>query len=148
MWKLNLCLWNCLIMLLPIWTKKARSNSRSIRSFYSTTNNVSSLRIHNMWSQYGICYKPGHQWGQYSRCLVCWHHSQKFGMIWDHIWSHNICLMLVANNGPKVTSIKLFDTNMVDFQKLYFMISNLWDLEPQLYRLWIEVAGLLKDYIV
>ena len=74
--------------------------------------------------------------------------TKKYGMIQDHIQFHNTCLMLVANIGPKVASIKLFDANMVDSQKLYFMISNLWDLEPQLYRLWIEVAGLLKDYIV
>ena len=74
--------------------------------------------------------------------------TEKCGMIQDHIQFHNTCLMLVANIGPKVASIKLFDVNMVDSQKLYFMISNLWDLDPQLYRLWIEFAGLLKDYIV
>ena len=28
------------------------------------------------------------------------------------------------------------------------MVSNLWDLEEQLYRLWIEVHGGLKDYAV
>ena len=27
-------------------------------------------------------------------------------------------------------------------------MSNLWDLEKQLYRLWIEVHGVLKDYAV
>ena len=26
------------------------------------------------------------------------------------------------------------------------MVSNLWDLEEQLYRLWIEVCGVVKDY--
>ena len=74
--------------------------------------------------------------------------TKKCGMIRDHIRFHNTCLMLVANIGTKVASTKLFDANMVDSQKLYFMISNLWDWEPQLYRLWIEVAGLLKHYIV
>ena len=74
--------------------------------------------------------------------------TEKCGMIQDHIPFHNTCLILVANIGPKVASIKLFDANMVDSQKLYFTISNLWDLEPQLYRPWIEFAGLLKDYIV
>ena len=70
------------------------------------------------------------------------------GMIRDHIQSHRTCLMLVANIGPKVASIKLFDINKTDSQLLHFTISNLWDLEPQLYRLWIEVRGVLKDYIV
>ena len=51
------------------------------------------------------------------------------------------------NIGPKVASIKLFDMNMMDSQLLYFTILNLWDLDPQLYRLWIEVMGILKDYI-
>ena len=74
--------------------------------------------------------------------------TEKCGMIRDHIWSHRTCLMLVANIGPKVASIKLFDKNKIDSQLLHFTISNLWDLEPQLYRLWIEVRGVLKDYIV
>ena len=47
--------------------------------------------------------------------------TKKCGMIQDHIQSHNTCLLLVANNGPKVASIKLFDANMVDSQKLYFI---------------------------
>ena len=56
-------------------------------------------------------------------------------------------LILVVNIGPKVASIKLFEMNMMDSQLLYFMTSNLWDLETQLYRSWIEVTGALKDYI-
>ena len=74
--------------------------------------------------------------------------TEKCGMIRDHIRSHRTCLILVANIGPKVASIKLFDVNMIDSQLLHFTISNLWDLEPQLYRLWIEAAGVLNDYIV
>ena len=35
---------------------------------------------------------------------------------------------------------------MEDSLKLYVTILNLWDIEDQLYRLWIEVNGLLKDY--
>ena len=62
---------------------------------------------------------------------------EKCGVIRDHIWSHKTSLMVVANIGPKVASIKLFDMNMMDSQLLHFTISNLWDLEPQLYRLWI-----------
>ena len=34
--------------------------------------------------------------------------TEKCGMIQDHIRSHNTCLLLVANFGPKVASIKLF----------------------------------------
>ena len=73
--------------------------------------------------------------------------TEKCGMNRDHIRSHRTNLMLVVNIGPKVASIKLFDMDMMDSQLLHFTISNLWDLEPQLYRLWIEVRGVLKEYI-
>ena len=36
----------------------------------------------------------------------------------------------------------------MDSQSLHFTVSNLWDLEEQLYKLWIEVCGVLKDYAV
>ena len=40
--------------------------------------------------------------------------AEKCGMIRDHIWSHRTSLMLVANIGPKMASIKLFDMDMMD----------------------------------
>ena len=36
----------------------------------------------------------------------------------------------------------------MDSQLLHFTISNLWDLDEQLYKLWIEVCGVLKDYAI
>ena len=66
--------------------------------------------------------------------------TEKCDVIRDHIWSHRTSLMLVANIGPKVASIKLFDMNMIDLQLLHFTISHFLDLEPQLYCLWIEVS--------
>ena len=56
--------------------------------------------------------------------------------------------MLVANIGGTMATIKLFDKNVTDSQLLHCTISNLWDLEEQLYRLWIKVQGMLKDYAV
>ena len=47
-----------------------------------------------------------------------------------------------------MATIKLFDKNLMDSQLLHFTISNLWDLEEQLYRLWIEVHRVLKDYAI
>ena len=47
-----------------------------------------------------------------------------------------------------MATIKLFDKNLMDSQLLHCIISNLWDLEEQLYRLWIEVQGMLKDYAI
>ena len=74
--------------------------------------------------------------------------TEKCRLIRDHIQSHRTCLILVANIGPKVASIKLFDKNMIHLQLLHFTILNLWGLEPQLYRLWIKLTGVLKDYVV
>ena len=56
--------------------------------------------------------------------------------------------MLVTNIGSTMATIKLFDKNLADSQLLHCTISNLWDLEEQLYCLWIEVQGILKDYAI
>ena len=74
--------------------------------------------------------------------------TEKCQLLHQHINSSKDCLMLVANIGCKMATINLFDKNLMDSQQLYFTISNLWDLEEQLYRLWIEVCGVLKDYAI
>ena len=74
--------------------------------------------------------------------------TEKCQLLHQHIKSSKDCLMLVANIGCKMATIKLFDKNLMDSQLLHFTISNLWDLEEQLYKLWIEVCGVLKDYAV
>ena len=55
---------------------------------------------------------------------------------------------MVANVNNMVATIKLFDRNLEDSQLLHCTISNHSDLEDQLYRLWIEVQGILKDYAI
>ena len=74
--------------------------------------------------------------------------TEKCQLLHQHIWSSKDCLMLVANIGRTMPTIKLFDKNMMDFQLLHFTVSNLWELEEQLYRIWIEVCGVLKDYTI
>ena len=73
---------------------------------------------------------------------------EKCQLLHHHIKSSKDCLMLVANIGHMMATIRLFDKNLIDSQLLHCTISNLWDLEEQLYRLWIEVCGMLKDYAV
>ena len=73
---------------------------------------------------------------------------EKCQLLHQHIKSSKDCLMLVANIGCTPATIKLFDKNLMDSQLLHFSISNLWDLEDQLYRLWIKVHGVLKDYAI
>ena len=74
--------------------------------------------------------------------------TEKCQMLHCHIKSSKDCLMLVANISGMMATIKLFDRNLMDSQLLHCTISNLWDLEDQLYCLWIEVHGILKDYAV
>ena len=74
--------------------------------------------------------------------------TEKCQLLHHHLKASKDCLVLVANVGGKVASIKIFDKNLVDSQLLHCMISNLADLEEQHYHLWIEVHSILKDYAV
>ena len=74
--------------------------------------------------------------------------TDKCQLLHQHIKSSKDCLMLVANIGCSMATIKPFDKNLMDSQLLHFTISNLWDLEEQLYKLWIEVHRVLKDYAI
>ena len=56
--------------------------------------------------------------------------------------------MMLANISNTMATIKLFDRDLEDSQLLYCPISNHTDLEEQLYRLWIEVQGILRDYSI
>ena len=73
---------------------------------------------------------------------------EKCQLLHQHLKSSNNCLMLVANIGPKVATIQMFDKNLIDFKLLHCTLSNHWDLEEQLYRLWIEVHGILNYYAI
>ena len=72
----------------------------------------------------------------------------KCKLIHQHIREAKDCLMMVANVTNMVATIKFFDKNLEDSQLLIVTVSNLPDLEDQLYSLWIEVHGLLKVYAV
>ena len=74
--------------------------------------------------------------------------TEKCQLLHKHIKASKDCLMLVANIGCKMATIKLFDKNLMDSQSLHFTISNRWDLEEQLYKLWIKVHAILKDYAI
>ena len=74
--------------------------------------------------------------------------TEKCQLIYKHIREAKDCLMMVANVTNAKATIKLFDQELEDSHLLYVTISNLPDLEDQLYRLWIEVRGLLLDYTI
>ena len=63
---------------------------------------------------------------------------EKTQMLVTHLKHSQLGLALVANISDNVTTIKVYDTCEEDSLKLYVTIANLWDIEDQLYRLWIE----------
>ena len=67
-------------------------------------------------------------------------------MLQHHLKHLDLRLVLVANIGRNMATIKLCDTFVEDSLKLHFTISNLWDIEDQLYRLWTEVNGVVWSY--
>ena len=47
-----------------------------------------------------------------------------------------------------MTTVKMFDNYAtVNSQLLHVTISNLLDLEDQLFQLWVEVNGVIHDFI-
>ena len=66
----------------------------------------------------------------------------------DHIKHHHLGLSLVANINENMATVKMFDNYAtINSQLLHVTISNLWDLEGQLFRLWVEVNGVIHDFI-
>ena len=65
-----------------------------------------------------------------------------------HIKHHHLGLSLTTNISENVATIKMYDNYAtVNSQLLHVTISNLWDLEDQLFQLWIEVNGVIHDFI-
>ena len=66
----------------------------------------------------------------------------------NHIQHHHLGLSLVANINENMATVKMFDNYAtVNSQLLHMTILNLWDLEDQLFRLWVEVNGVIHDFI-
>ena len=70
---------------------------------------------------------------------------EKASMLKKHLKDTNSSLVICANIGPNVTTFKLYNTQEEDSLKLRYTISNLGDLEDQLYQLWIQLNYLLKE---
>ena len=66
----------------------------------------------------------------------------------DYIKQFQLGLLLTANINEIMATVKVFDNyDTTNSQKLHVTISNLWDIEDQLFRLWIEVNGVICDFI-
>ena len=73
--------------------------------------------------------------------------TEKTQMLIDHLKHLHLGLALVANIGENVANVKIYDNYVEDSLKLHVTLSNLWDIEDQLYRLWIEVNGVMQSYL-
>ena len=66
----------------------------------------------------------------------------------NHIKHHHLSLSLTANISENSAVIRMYDNYAtVNSQLLHVTISNLWDLENQLWRLYIEVNGIIHDFM-
>ena len=73
---------------------------------------------------------------------------EKMQKLIEHINHHHLGLSLTANIGENSVIIKMYDDYAtVNSQLLHVSISNLWDLETQLWRLWIEAKRVIHNFI-
>ena len=66
----------------------------------------------------------------------------------SHINNHHLGLCLMANIGANTANIQMYDNYAtVNSQLLHVTISNLPDLKTQLWRLYIEVNGVIHAFM-
>ena len=67
-------------------------------------------------------------------------------MLKKHLKDTQSSLVMCANIGPNVAIFKLYNTLEEDSLKLQYTITNLGDLEEQLYQLWVQFNHLIWEY--
>ena len=68
-------------------------------------------------------------------------------MLIDHLKYLHLGLSLMANINENVATVRLYDNYALNSLLLHVTISNLWDIKDQLFRLWIEVKGVIRDFV-
>ena len=71
---------------------------------------------------------------------------EKTQMLINHIKQMHLGLSLMANVSKNVATVRMHNNYVINSLLLHVTISNLWDIEDQLYRLWVEVNGVLHDF--
>ena len=72
--------------------------------------------------------------------------TDKANMLKKHLKDTESDLVICANIGPNMATIKLYNIREEDSLKLHITISNLGDIDKQLYQLWVQLNYLLKEY--
>ena len=66
-----------------------------------------------------------------------------------HIKNHHLGLCLTANIGANIANIRMYDNfTTVNTQLLHVTITNHSDLENQLWQLYIEVNGIIHEFML
>ena len=71
---------------------------------------------------------------------------EKCQLLHQYLKSSKDCLTLVTNVHDENASIKIYDQDIMKTPLIHYTISNLYDLEEQLYELWIKACKVLKAY--
>ena len=73
---------------------------------------------------------------------------EKTQILIHHIKNHHLGLCLTANIGENTANIRMYNNfATVNTQLLHIMITNHSDLENQLWRLYIEINGIIHDFM-
>ena len=67
-------------------------------------------------------------------------------MLKNHLKTTESDLVICANIGPNMATFKLYNIKEKDSLNLHVTISNLGDIDKQLYQFWIQLNYLLKEY--
>ena len=68
-------------------------------------------------------------------------------MLIDHLKHLHLGISLMVNINENVATVRLYDNYAINSLLLHITISNLWDIEDQLFRLWIKVNGVIPDFV-
>ena len=73
---------------------------------------------------------------------------EKTQILIKHVKDHHLGICLMANIGNNTANIRLYD-NFADVhtQLLHVTVSNLPNLETQLFQLYVEVTGILHEFM-
>ena len=72
--------------------------------------------------------------------------TDKANMFKKHLKTTKSDLVICAKIGPNMATFKLYNIKQEDSLKLHITISNLGDIDKQLYQFWIQLNYLLKEY--
>ena len=74
---------------------------------------------------------------------------EKTQILIQHIKNHHLGLALTANIGENTVIIRVYDNfTTINSQVLHITVSNHSDLEDQLWRLYIEVNGVIHAFML